>query len=353
MRKFILLSLFSTMIASGLFSQDYWIRVPSPTTKWLLQCHFIDTVYGWACGDSGAIVHTSNAGTNWTAQNSGIANFVIDDIFFTSRYNGWALSNDYLFTGTIVLRTTNGGQTWTNSRFPDTTVVLYTVYFLDSLTGFLGGSFPGKIFKTTTGGANWFECNIDTAYCPYLYLFPKYDFAFLNANTGYSCGGQYDIQGMVWKTTDGGLNWKTYCVTPEPLFVIKPISASKILATGGDFEYGMSIAVSWDSGNTWIYDTTNLFGVGRSLAFRTTTEVWVPLSFYQHWGLNLDSANIFSAWLEIPAPDSTAVYAAHFVTPTFGWAFGTGGAIMKYNTSVIGINQNQNRVPLRSALFQN
>jgi photosystem II stability/assembly factor-like uncharacterized protein len=339
------------MLIPTLYSQDYWIRVPSPTAKWLLECQFIDTVNGWACGELGAIIHTSNSGANWVVQNSGISGYTINDIYFTSPNNGWALSNDYLFTGTIVLRTTSGGQTWTNSRFPDTTVVIYTVYFLDSLTGFLGGSFPGKIFKTTNGGANWFECNIDTAYCPYLYLFPKYDFAFLNSSTGFACGGQLDIAGMVWKTTDGGLNWKTYCVTPEPLYKIKIINAAKILATGGDFEYGMSMAVSWDSGNTWHYDTTGLFGVGGALAFRTSTEVWVPLNFAQRWGLNLDSADIYAGWHEINAPDSTAVYAAQFVSPTFGWAFGSNGAIMKYNPSVIGINQNQ--IPVSSALFQN
>ncbi len=351
MRKFILIKLFSVVLLTGLFSQEYWIGVPSPTTKWLLKCHFIDTVYGWACGELGAIIHTSNGGVNWVVQNSEISSFSIDDIFFTSKYNGWALSNDYLFTGTIILRTTNGGQTWTNSRFGDTSVVIYSVYFLDSLTGFLGGSFPGKIFKTSNGGANWFECNIDTAFCPYLYLFPKYDFAFLNANTGYACGGQIDIAGMMWKTTDGGLNWKTYCVTPEPLYNIKIINAAKILATGGDFEYGMALAVSWDSGNTWIYHNTELFGVGGSLAFRTTTEVWVPLSFAQKWGLHLDSADINTSWLLIDTPDSTSVYYAQFVTPTFGWAVGSNGAILKYNSGVIGIPQNQ--VPVRNALFQN
>ena len=55
----------------------------------------------------------------------------------------------------------------------------------------------------------------------------------------------------------------------------------------------------------------------------------------------------------IYTPDSVHVYAAQFVTPTYGWGFGDGGAIVKYNTAVIGISENQNQVPLRSTLFQN
>ena len=282
MLKLVYILLFS-VITINILAQDYWVRVPSPTTKRLQRCHLIDSVYGWVCGDSGAIMHTSNSGLNWSMQNSGITSFYIDDIFFTSRHNGWALSNDYLFQGTMILRTTNGGQSWTNSRFSDTTVALFTIYFLDSLTGFMGGSYPGKIFKTTNSGANWNECRIDTAFCSILYLFPKTRFNFLNAQTGYACGGQIDIQGIVWKTTDAGSNWFTYCVTAEPLHSIKAINSNKVIAAGGDFEYGAWVSQT-HNGTNWFYDSTTCTGIGRDLAFRTPSELWIPCSFFRNMG---------------------------------------------------------------------
>lgn len=351
MRKQVII-LFLMLLVSETLSQQYWQRVPSPTTKWLTKSYFVDSVYGWASGDSGAIIHTSNGGFSWHEQNSGIANYHIDDIFFINSSTGWAIVNDYLYFGTIILKTSNGGAVWTNSRYPDTTIVLNTIYFLNSNTGYLG-AYTGGIYKTTNGGINWNECYVDTNYCPVLYRFPKRDISFYNAQTGYACGGQIDIQGLIWKTTNGGSHWFTYCVTPEPLEVIHAINSNKIISAGGDFEYGFITAQSYNTGDSWIYDTTGIFGVGKSIAYRTPSELWVPLTFSQQWGLNLDSGSVNSNWLAIPAPDSTSVYNAVFLSQTNGWAFGSYGAILKYNKDVIGISGYGGNVPLRSVLHQN
>lgn len=333
-------------------SQEFWQRVHSPTSKWLTKCSLVDSLYGWAAGDSGTVISTSDGGNNWYVQNSGIFNYPIDDIFFLNRRLGWALSNDYFLQGTFLTRTTNGGANWLVTRLPDSLNVYSVVYFIDSLNGFISG-FSGNISKTTNGGIDWFETYIDSAYCPVLYLFPKKKISFLNAQTGYACGGHMDIAGIIWKTTNAGLHWFTYCVGPEPLLDIKPISVSRILSTGGDLEFGASTVNSFDSGNNWIYDTIGLPGQGQNLAFRTPAELWVPLAFSQRWGLNLDSGKVGTEWIGISAPDSTSVYAAQFVTPTCGWAFGSNGAILKYNTAIIGISPVNSNLPVRNSLGQN
>jgi photosystem II stability/assembly factor-like uncharacterized protein len=333
------------------FPQQYWLSVPSPTTKVFYKCHLIDTIFGWACGDSGIIINTSNSGVNWNIQNSGI-DYTIDDIFFINRRLGWAIANDFLFFGTTILKTTNGGENWTYSRFPDTTIVFNTVYFRDSAIGFLSG-YTGQIYKTTNAGFNWFATHVDTAYCPILSNFPKWDMEFMNSTTGFACGGQIDIQGIIWRTTDSGLNWFTYCIAPEPLLAVKVINQNKIVATGGDPDYGVSFVKSYDAGLTWSYQETGLYGMGRSLAFRTPSELWIPSFFLQKFSLNLDSGNASSNWMEIGIPVSVNLNAAQFVTPTYGWAFGADGAIFKYNTAVIGIGSNGNSVPGGFRLFQN
>lgn len=350
MRRILFITMFTILTSYSLYSQQYWLNVPSPVSKSLSKCFFLDTVRGWAAGDSGVIVHTSNSGANWISQNSGITVSTIDDIFFIDQNTGWALTNDYLFQGSIVLRTTNGGANWTNYRLTDTTKVFNVVYFLNSQTGFLTG-YTGEIFKTTNAGANWAECIIDTSFCSFFYLFPKNKISFLNSNTGYACGGQIDIVGMVWKTTDAGLNWLSYCVAPEPLYDIKPINPSKIAAIGGDPDYGVSFVVSYNGGVTWNYREIGIYGTGKSLAYRTVSELWVPTDYSAKFALSLDSGSLIAPWLEIPTPNNIEVKAAHFVTPTYGWAFGSGGAILKYNTSIIGVIGNQ--FPVYSSLYQN
>src|SRR5688572_14738934 len=132
-------------------SQNYWERVPSPVTKTLRSSFFLDTTYGWAVGDSGAIIHTSNSGQNWVVQDAGITAFEIESIFFLNSTTGWALCNDYLFFGTMILKTTNGGQNWSNTRYYDTTQVLNVIHFLNAQTGYITG-YTGEISKTTNGG---------------------------------------------------------------------------------------------------------------------------------------------------------------------------------------------------------
>ncbi len=327
----IFLALFNTV-----YSQEYWFHVPSPTDKLLMKCSFPDSVFGWAAGDSGTIINTTNSGLTWNLQNSGITNYYIDDIFFLNQRLGWAVSNDYFFNGTTMLSTTNGGINWLQSTFPDTTVIISCIYYIDSLHGFASG-FSGYVFRTTNGGTNWLNCYMDTTGCPYLAGFPKNRIRFVNNTTGFLAGGQMDIQGIVWKTTDGGANFRTYCLTPEPLFDVKIINSEKIIACGGDFEFGAITSTTFNSGANWRYKNIELMGVARDLAFRTETEAWMPLSFAQAWAVSLDSASSFHPWISVPAPDSTAVYTCVFKSPTFGFAFGSYGSILKYNTSVIGI----------------
>ncbi|MBZ0203400.1 MAG: T9SS type A sorting domain-containing protein [Ignavibacteria bacterium] len=352
MKKSVLTILIFIVFSGFLKSQDYWLRVPSPTTRWLTKCSLVDTLYGWAAGDSGTVINTTNGGNNWTIQNSGIFNYPIEDIFFLNRRLGWALSNDYFVQGTLLTKTTNGGINWVVSRLPDSAKVYTTIFFIDSLNGFITG-FSGNINKTTNGGTSWFETYVDSAYCPVLYLFPKKKISFLNSLTGFACGGHMDIAGIIWKTTNAGLHWFTFCVGPEPLFDIKPISGTRIVSTGGDLEFGASTVNSYDGGNIWLYDTTSLPGQGQNLAFRTPAELWLPLSFSQIWGLNLDSGKTGTQWIGIQAPDSTSVYAAQFVSPTCGWGFGSNGAILKYNSSVIGITPTGTQLPDRNSLSQN
>lgn len=333
------------------FAQDYWLRMPSPTGRILTRCTFVDTVFGWAAGDSGTIISTTNGGNFWSVQSSGIEFYAIDDIFFLNRRLGWAVSNDYFFNGTFMLKTSNGGVNWSSYRFPDTTVVIGSIYYTDSLNGFASG-FSGKIFRTTNDGINWNECFIDTAGCAFLFGFPKNRIDFLNASTGFMCGGQMDIQGIIWRTTNSGLLWNVFCVTPEPLFDIKAINENKVIACGGDFEFGAITSTNYNNSSHWIYSNTELFGVARDLAFRTPQELWMPLSYAQAFAVHLDSGNTASRWIGIPAPDTTAPYAAQFVTPTFGFSFGSYGAIMKYNSAVIGIHPGSN-IAEKFSLSQN
>ncbi len=337
-----LLLLFAAVAANA---QQYWIRQPTPVTAWLYRCAFTDTLNGWAVGDSGIIVHTSNGGENWELQNSTI-NIFIEDVFFLNKRLGWAIANDYFFEGTTILKTTNGGVKWMASRYPDTTLVLFTVYYLDSLNGYLAG-YSGALLKTTDAGNSWSMSSIDTNITSH---FPIRRLAFRNLQSGLACGGVIDISAVIWRSTNFGVNWAALPAAPEPLMDIMYLDSQRALACGGDFEYGLNIVRSYDGGRQWTYENPGMFGMGQRLAFRTDYEVWIPLGFSVRWAVSTDTAHTL---IEVPAPDSSEIYDAKFADSTHGWAVGNNGAIYKFNPLLIGIKKNQNNLPAENSLSQN
>jgi len=97
----------------------------------------------------GIILRTTNGGTTWTSQTSGTINSLYG-VSFTDSDNGTAVGDD----GTI-LRTTDGGATWTQQT-SGTTNSLYGVSFTDSENGTAVGM-QGTILRTTNGGVSFVE----------------------------------------------------------------------------------------------------------------------------------------------------------------------------------------------------
>lgn len=327
------------------YSQQFWIRQSSPTTKWLKKCFFTDTLNGWAVGDSGTIIHTSNAGQSWVIQNSGII-YPISNVFFLNKRLGWCIANSYESNGTRILKTTNSGGNWSYSIFPDTNTIYYTIFFLDSLTGYLGGQY-GTIYKTINSGVNWTRCQIDSG----LYATRAiYKFSFINPQSGFAAGGLFDAGGVIWKTTDYGAHWSSQYVSPEPIFDLYVIDSLRAIGSGGDYEYGTHVVKTYNRGVSWNYNSLQAFGVGYSMSFRTRKELWIALGYGPRIEQSTDTGNTFRS---IPVPDTSGIYDIQFIDTLHGWAFGTYGAIYKFNSSVAYINPNTNTSPGEYLLFQN
>jgi photosystem II stability/assembly factor-like uncharacterized protein len=333
-----------------LFPQGIWQRqANSPTIRWLKKCVFTDDNYGWAAGDSGVIIHTSDGGITWISQNSYTLN-PIDDIYFLNRRLGWCLTNYMYQPGSHILQTTNSGMNWTVHNYPDTTLVLSAVFFHDSLNGYIGGyqdNFSGVIFKTTNGGINWHKTSMDTGmYAHYLIR----NIEFYNDRYGFACGGIFDSKGVMWKTTDYGNNWTSQGVAPEPLFDIAYIDSARAIVSGGDFDFGAATVRSSNGGTNWGYNALMMFGIGWSISFRTSAQIWMALGFAASWAYSGDSAR---TWQELPGPDSAGIWGVCFVDSLHGWAVGSYGAIYKYIPNEIGIIPLSKNVPAVFNLYQN
>jgi photosystem II stability/assembly factor-like uncharacterized protein len=354
-RKIILIVILLLIVFQNFsLAQGTWERLNSPTNEYLSSVFFVDSLFGWAAGFSGTIIHTTNGGNDWELQDSKTENNIFD-IFFLNRNLGWAVSWEvfnYPF-GTYVLKTTDGGLNWNSSNFPEENIFSQCIIFLDSLNGWMGGK-PFPIVRTTDGGSSWTEAEIDSSGFSNL---PVYDIQFYNSRFGYASGGVIDCCGIIWWTTNGGNYWyviDTPFVALEPIYQVHTYDSLNVLGVGGDFEstgYGVGMIRTSDGGAVWEFEYIGISGVAWDIDFRTKNEAWCPLGGEEKLIYSLDSG---LNWTAVPTPDSAIIFKMIFTDSLHGFGVGLDGAIIKYKpdttTSVISL---KHQIPETFYLEQN
>jgi hypothetical protein len=218
--------------------------------------------------------------------------------------------------------------------------------FINELTGWVGG-YQGAVLKTTDGGLNWMEQNYDTSQYRHNNI---NRIKFFNNNIGSACGGTIDLAGIIWNLNSAGNSWYAHGVASEPLYDIFYLDSNNIFVTGGDFEFGLTVFNSTNSGATWNFAPLYFFGVGKAISFRTRNEAWIPLYFTPYFAVTTNSG---TGWFELPTPESSSLNDVVFPDSLHGWAAGMDGVIYKYNGSLIGINKTQNQVGNEFQVFPN
>jgi len=190
------------------------------------------------------IFKSTNSGVNWLIIKQ-VSN-ILRTIYFLDENNGYAAGDDG-----VLLYTSDGGFNWAD-RSPGTSASLQNIQFLNAQTGYISSiSYQGIFFKTTNGGLNWNGININSnSYYTSFY--------FKDANTGIVCGGSityvppppfpghYEYQEKIFKTTNGGINWTTF------LFGTAGIFRTLCTYNNNVFVFGEgSSKKSTDFGTTW------------------------------------------------------------------------------------------------------
>ena len=118
-----------------------------------------------------------------------------------------SVSNSGLNPPSEILRTTNGGATWT-SQLRDTTPGWFeSLQFLNGTNGWVVSAY-GKILHTTDGGTNWIlVTNTGTTSSA-----DNKAVFFLDLNNGWIGSSNPGIDNSVLHTTDGGTSWETESV---------------------------------------------------------------------------------------------------------------------------------------------
>ncbi|MFC5536971.1 YCF48-related protein [Rhodocytophaga aerolata] len=154
---------------------------------------FFDEKNGVMVGD--AVLRTEDGGKSWTKYTHEIGHYgLIRELDFVDE-NLWFLCT---YTDGLIYRTTDGGKTFVNISKIENTLI--SLNFINSQIGFAGSLF-GKIYKTTDGGLTWKIVFDDYAINTYTGIF---SFDFVNEIVGYASGNK----GAIYKTEDGGNSWQ-------------------------------------------------------------------------------------------------------------------------------------------------
>jgi len=200
--------------------------------------------HGWAVGENGTILATTDGGHTWIAQRSG-TDSLLNSVYFTDARHGYAAGDQ------VVMATSDGGATW---RVPLSGFDTYVTHpsFIDGTRGWAKAGEPGHVLVTRDGGASW---DAQTTGVPFVLA----DVAFADARHGWGVGVDWgERRSFVLRTTDGGTTWGIAAVFDAEDFVVFGTSfpdATTGWAVGcGCFDedgVGFGLIATKDGGATW------------------------------------------------------------------------------------------------------
>lgn len=270
-------------LCSGGEAQGWCWQRPLPSGNAIEDITFVDAKTGWAVGDAGQILKTTDGGSTWALQASRVT-ARLTHVRFANASTGWIAGDD----GTV-LRTTDAGANWVRqaptSNYPsqpqDPGLVV-----LDELKAVVT---PGYYNTHTTadGGATW--------------LSPK-----LNNPQWVSPGG------TLWAHESFRVRKATNLGADEPIVSFGDDGTDRYVArfTMGDEQRGLLLAYDWPSSTRQMYrtlDSGDSWRVINAAGLPTDEVSYLKLvdrttAWAVDYGALYRSTDIGSTWSNVSLP---------------------------------------------------
>ena len=315
---------------------------------------FIDTLRGWAFGDSPYGLKTTDGGKSWSRDSAlaGVRAFFVYDSLNLWAYNwGWRVIkstnggdswqtvwNDaigernthlciqnpnsiYLSTTDGFYETTNGGKTWNKNS--NQALNGFSVINGNEVWG--GGttaSLSCGIFHSTDSGHHWdslVATNNPLGFASYQ------DVDFTDNNTGWIITQN---SSRILKTTSGGETWfEQNAPTQEWLRDITMLDRNTGYITGGNG----TILKTTDGGENWIAQNSGTnYDLGR-VCFVNKINGWIVGQTDSNFsGIILKTTNGGMNWINQTPGSIPRLYGVSFVDSLNGWAVSGGGTGYDY-----------------------
>jgi photosystem II stability/assembly factor-like uncharacterized protein/putative cell wall-binding protein len=280
---------------TGVWSQQN----PKPPGNPLHSVAFVDARNGWAVGDGGTILHTSDGGATWNPQASG-TDSDLNAVAFTDTDNGWAVGS------LTILHTGDGGATWSAQALPNSdSFALNAVAFTDANHGWAVGD-EGAFLRTTDGGSTWTQQD------------PREDGHYASAVTFTDASHGWVANGVtILRTTDGGATWNSQA---------SGVGGGVMSVAFADVTHGWAVGDGGtilntnDGGVTWTPQDSGTGNTLTSVAFTDASHGWAVGS----GGTILNTNDGGVTWTPQDSGTGNALLSVAFTDASHGWAVGAG-----------------------------
>ncbi len=169
----------------------------------------------WISGQEGLILHSADEGKTWEKQKSGTNDYLFS-IFFADENHGFAVGDR-----SALIETVDGGKTWKVRKIkrsfdetnPDLALamqdpIFYDIRFTDSQNGWIGGEF-GRLLRTADGGQTWTEhqetlMSVETGIVDPMDIPTFFGLSLVSSQEAFAAG----LDGKIAHSTDGGNVWR-------------------------------------------------------------------------------------------------------------------------------------------------
>jgi len=301
------------LIFSAFTAIAQWSPVDSGTTSNLRGVYLFDSGVGYAVGDAGTILKTTDAGMTWSALTSGTSR-TLYDVFFFNETEGVAVGDSGL-----ILRTIDGGATW-STIMSGVRDCLRSVSF-NGADGICGG-LSQDILYSTDSGATWHVSQQG------FFGGGFFGAHMLSPTVGFVAGQNSIFQPTVGTTVDGGVHWAFHPFyfngnegSCDDVFFFDDLTG---VTTGVIFDGTGAIARTANGGVDW---NSTLFPQGMQGIDFPKPETGFAVGFV---GTILRSSDLGNTWSPQTSGTSSDLFAVHFASDGLtGAAVGASGTILR------------------------
>ncbi len=314
----VLFSIFTFLAVQNICAQSGWNPLKSGSPGDLVAVYFTSAERGFIAGDKGYFAQTTNGGRTWTKQ------FIyteedINEIYFRNDNNGYVVAGKKMFA------TDDAGRSWKEIKiydpknFRNASPEFLSVRFADKKRGFIIGSLINKedevvdslVMRTDDGGETWTRIIVPSK----LELF---HLDFVSSSRGWIVGDK----GTILTTDDGGVNWrKQTSGTTNTLFNVDFRDASEGYAVGGKG----TILRTEDGGNNWEAIKTSFPNTFMRVDFADDKNGWIV----GYGGTILRSSDKGKTWIKQESGTKNNFYGLYMMKK-YGWAVGAKGEVVQY-----------------------